>query len=70
MAGGTSGVGFLSSVETTFDGVVFGSLPDLPNESQESCVVIINDFTIFSCGGYPTGSDTLIYTHSEGSWSR
>ena len=70
MAGGTSGVGFLSSVETTDNGEVFGSLPDLPSESQESCVVIIDDDRIFSCGGYPTGMDTLIYSESAGSWRR
>ena len=73
MAGGTNGVDasqVLSSVETTDNGEVFGSLPDLPNESQESCVVIIDEERIFTCGGYPTGSDTLVYSDSAGSWSR
>ena len=34
MAGGTNGDGFYSSVATTDNGEVFGSLPDLPRESQ------------------------------------
>ena len=70
MAGGTRGDGFYSSVETTDNGVVFGSLPDLPMESQESCVVILDEDKIFTCGGYPTASDTLIYSDATGSWSR
>ena len=70
MAGGTNGDGFLSSVERTINGEVFRSLPDLPNENQESCLVILDEYRLFTCGGYPTGSDALIFSPSTGSWNR
>ena len=69
MAGGYNG-NYLSSVTTTESGEVFGSLPDLPNENRLSCVVIIDEDRIFTCGGSLTPSDTLIFSNSTGTWSR
>ena len=61
---------YLSSVTTTESGEVFGSLPDLPNENSDSCVVIIDEDRIFTCGGLYAESDTLIFSNSTGIWSR
>ena len=69
MAGGYNG-NYLSSVATTESGEAFGSLPDLPNENYLSCAVIIDEDRIFTCGGSPTESDTLIFSNATGSWSR
>ena len=71
MAGGTDDGGFiLATVATTDDGESFGSLPDLPDESERSCLAIIDDDRLFKCGGYPTYYDTLIFSKSTNSWSR
>ena len=71
MAGGHN-ANYLSSVTTTESGEVFGPLPDLPNGKEHSCVVIIDEDRIFSCGGegYGTRSETLIFSKSSGTWSR
>ena len=55
-----------SSVITTKNGQVFGALPDLPDETAPSCVVILDEDRIFASGGY----DTLIFSKSTDSWSR
>ena len=71
VGGSSSSIGStISSVETTSDGETFGSLPNLPHEYYESCVVIIDDDRIFTCGGYETESQTLIFSKSNNSWSR
>ena len=70
MAGGYTGNNYLSSVTTTERGEVFGSLPDLPNANDRSCVVIIDEDRIFTCGGYYAESETLIFSNLTGSWSR
>ena len=73
IAGGTIGDGFLSSVERTANAEVFTPLPNLPMETQESCVVIIDDRRLLNIGGYPTASDTLLFSDNPpttGSWSR
>ena len=69
MAGGSSTVR-LGSVETTFDGETFATLPDIPIENREFCLVVIDDDRIFTCGGRWTPTDTLIFTKSTGSWTR
>ena len=66
MAGGYE----LTSVETTNDGESFGSLPDIPNRSQTSCLAIIDDDRLFKCGGYPSYRDTFIFSKSTNYWSR
>ena len=68
MAGGYG----LATVATTDDGESFGSLPDLPDESERSCLAIIDDDRLFKCGGSPTSTsfDTLIFSKSTNSWSR
>ena len=58
----------ISSVITTDNGKVFGSLPDLPEETSFACVVIIDEDRIFTCGG-SYGVPTLIFTNSTGSWN-
>ena len=58
------------SVETTSDGETFGSLPDLPRANEGSCVVIIDDERLFTCGGYLTETQTLIFSKSNNSWNR
>ena len=62
--------GSIISVETTSDGETFGSLPNLPHENYESCVVIIDDDRLFTCGGVETESQTLIFSKSNNSWNR
>ena len=58
-----------STVETTNNGEVFGSLPDLPDATQDSCVVIVDQDRIFSCGGKDTSSRTLIFQKATNSWN-
>ena len=70
IAGGTIGDGFISSVEQTTNAEVFSPLADLPTETQESCVVIIDEDRLLNIGGYPTASDTLMFSAATGSWSR
>ena len=72
MAGGFGDaiIGELSSVETTYNGETFASLPDIPQSTRESCLVIIDDDRIFKCGGASTSIDTEIFTNSTGSWQR
>ena len=71
MAGGYN-QGTLSSVETTDDGQVFGSLPDLPEEDEFFCLVVVDDDRIFTCGGdgYPTSTSTFIFSKMTNVWSR
>ena len=77
MAGGNNDdPDFLSTVTTTLDGEIFGSLSNLPEISgidegnDESCLVIIDNERIFTCGGYQLSSYTFIYYSSTNSWSR
>ena len=69
MAGGNNGYD-ISSVETTDDGQVLGSLPDLPQENYYSCLVIVDDDIIFTCGGYLSLTSTLIFSKKTNLWSR
>ena len=71
MAGGFGDaiIGELSSVETTYNGETFASLPDIPQSNRESCIVIIDDDRIFISGG-STDLDTQIFTNSTNSWQR
>ena len=62
--------GFLSSVATTVDGQVFGSLTDLPNSDDQQCLAIIDDDKIFISGGDKNPSDAYIFSKSTNSWSR
>ena len=64
------GNNYLSSVTTTDQGEVFGALPNLPNGNDDSCVVIIDEDRIFTCGGFISESDTLIFSNSNSTWSR
>ena len=61
-----------STVQTTFNGEAFGSLPNLPETKDRTCLVVIDDDRLFNCGGnpYPTDSETLIFSKSTNSWSR
>ena len=67
---------YLSSVVTTDDGTGnYESLPDLPGGNVQSCLVIIDDDRIFTCGGYFQPRDTFIFDNfynssSPGSWRR
>ena len=74
MAGGNSVTGFLSSVEMTKDGETFETLPDLDIEVDKSCLVVLNDDTIFTCGGFngnpDTASYTFLFSDTTNSWSR
>ena len=71
MVGGySSSIGSIISVETTSDGKTFGSLPNLPHENRDSCVVVIDDDRLFMCGGVETESQTLIFSKPNNSWSR
>ena len=72
MAGGYNDA-FVSSVESTKNGEIFGTLPDLEIEVDKSCVVVIDDSNIFTCGGYdgnPYVTDTFIYSNASKLWSR
>ena len=71
MAGGFGdGGGALSSVETTYNGETFASLPDIAEANRESCLVIIDDDRIFMCGGSSTSINTKIFTNSTNSWQK
>ena len=72
LAGGFVPVGssISSTVETTQNGEVFESLPDLPDGNWDSCLVIVDQDRFFTCGGYITPSDTLIFQKSTNSWNR
>ena len=59
MAGGYDfGSSYLATVETTLDGQTFGALPDRSSDGQRaaSCLVIIDDDSIFTCGRIPLES--------------
>ena len=69
VAGGYDG-GILSSVETTYNGVTFGHYPDMPTENYKSCLVVIDEDRLFTCGIRP-GSNrqaTYIFNRSADSW--
>ena len=69
---GGDGTNVFSSVETTNNGEVFDSLPDLPEATWDFCALIIDQDRIFTCGGYwSTGQDTktLIFQKSTNSWN-
>ena len=72
MAGGSRGEPYLSSVETTDNGQVFDSLPDLPEDNALSCLVILNDDILFTCGGNPLSpsDSTYIFYKRTNVWSR
>ena len=71
MAGGMdSGSNTLSRVDRTENGDIFESLNDLPDINRQSCLTIIDDDRIFTCGGSLRPSDTLIYSDQTGLWSR
>ncbi len=55
VAGGYNG-DVISSVETTYNMVTFGHYPDMPAENYKSCLVMIDEERIFTCGIRP-GSD-------------
>ena len=70
MAGGYNyGSGSLASVETSYDGESFASLPAMPDESRNSCLVVIDEENILKCGGLPTYTDTLMFSKSTNTWS-
>ena len=69
MAGGYDGSGSLASVETSYDGESFASLPAMPDESYYSCLVVIDEDNILKCGGSPTYTDTLMFSKSTNTWS-
>ena len=60
----------ISTVETTKNGETFGSLPDIPEEDEHSCLVIIDDDRIFMCGGVRGSSLSYIFSQSANSWER
>ena len=70
MAGGDDYPNTLSSVETTENGQVFDSLPDLPEENSFSCLVIVDDERVFTCGGDQSPSSTFIFSKMTNVWSR
>ena len=79
MAGGYLGsYQLLSSVETTANGITFGTLPDLEIEVESPCLVVIDDDKIFTCGGFITSvtgteilsRDTYMFSKTTNSWSR
>ena len=69
MAGGYDGSGNLASVATSYDGESFASLPAMPDESRDSCLVVIDEDNILKCGGSPTYTDTLMFSKSTNTWS-
>ena len=72
MVGGISynDLGPLSSVETTNNGEDFGSLPDLEIENGDSCLVVIDEDKIFTCGGLGASTDTFVFSKTTNLWSR
>ena len=67
MAGGVN-TEYLSTVVSTDGGNGYTPLPDLPDENLQSCLVIIDDDRIFTCGGYFQPRDTFIFSNST--WER
>ena len=65
---------FFSNVESTYNGEIFGTLPDLEIEVDRSCVVVIDDGNIFTCGGVgndgSSKTDTFIFSNASNLWSR
>ena len=76
MAGGVDPeLNYLSSVETTADGEVFGALPDLPEETSFFCQVVVDDDRIFACGGRSMSAihgsrSTNIFSKQADVWTR
>ena len=60
----------VSRVESTNDGVVFGSLVDLPSYNSYSCMAIIDEDRLFVCGGMSNPSETLVFSKSQNFWFR
>ena len=60
----------LSSVETSYNGETFSSLPDMPDSSGDSCLVVIDDDRILTCGGRENIPETLIFTKSTNTWNK
>ena len=69
MAGGVN-TQYLPTVVTTTDGDIFGSLPNLPDTNTQSCLVIIDDDRLFTCGGYFESLETFIFSKLANSWRR
>ena len=61
---------YLSSIEQTRNGETFGNLPDLVSENYDSCVVVIDEDRIFTCGGRYLSTNTFIYSNTTNLWSR
>ena len=78
MAGGvTPDLSYLSSVETTADGQVFGALPDLLEWNSFFCLVVVDEDRIFTCGGRAESSvggqgtrATFIFSKQADVWTR
>ena len=72
MAGGYSDDSFRSSVETTDDGEVFGSLPNMPEANDYMCLVVVDDDRLFLCGGGDLDfrTSTLIFSKKSSDWTR
>ena len=70
MAGGISyDISYISSVETTEDGQVFEALPDLPERDSLSCLVIVDDDRVFTCGGQVSSFSTFLFSRTTNVWS-
>ena len=69
IAGGYKG-DIMSSVVTTYNGLTFSHYPDMPAENYKSCLVVIDEDRIFTCGIRPGSARqaTYIFTRSESSW--
>ena len=70
LVGGTGDDDEVPTVETTYNGEVFEPLPDLPEANWDSCVVIIDQDRIFTCGGHYGPSETFIFQKSTNTWNR
>ena len=73
MAGGSEGdpPNYLSIVESTYNGETFGRLPDLEFDNRESCLVVVDDDMIFTCGGQQQlSTETFIFSNTTNLWSR
>ena len=71
MAGGVD-TEYLSTVVTNKDGYFSSTeyLPDLPEENVQSCLTVIDDDLIFTCGGYFQPRETYIFLTTTNTWSR
>ena len=69
MAGGFN-FNYLSSIESTDNGEIFRTLPDLEIENFDSCLVVVDDDRIFTCGGFLGTTDTFIFSNKTNLWSR